>query len=279
MKHTLSTILVLATFAAVPAYGADKETRQMMADIRMLQEQAQQLQNLLGSVSDALMAVNKRLDEQAEANRKGFADQKLTIDTLGRDVAVVREKVDDTIVRVGSLGQEVEALRASVEAINAPVSFGALPEAPLPGPDGAEPPAAAPTAAPAPAVGLSPTRLLYEAKSDYSLARWDLAISGFEAFIKSFPRSDEADDAQLLIGNAYLEDAKYDRAIEAYDVAIRTYPKGNVIPEAYYKKGLAYQSLRQTDRAREAFETVVKTYPESTAAILANQRLQGLGKP
>ena len=51
-----------------------------MADLRMLQEQTQLLQNLIGSVTDALKAVNTRLDQQAEVNRKAFADQKLVVD-------------------------------------------------------------------------------------------------------------------------------------------------------------------------------------------------------
>ena len=66
---------------ARPAAAADKETRQMMADIRILQEQSQQLQNLLTAMTDALKAVNARIDEQTGANRKSFADQKLVIDT------------------------------------------------------------------------------------------------------------------------------------------------------------------------------------------------------
>ena len=88
----------------------------MMADIRMLQEQSQQLQNLIGARSnEALKAVNTRLDEQADANRKAFADQKLVIDNLTSDLRVVREKVDDNNVRVGSLVQEVDALRQAIQ--------------------------------------------------------------------------------------------------------------------------------------------------------------------
>ena len=74
-----------------------------MADLRMLQEQAQLLQNMLGTLTDALKAVNARLDQQAEATRKSAADEKLLIDTLTKDLSIVREKVDDNNVRVGSL--------------------------------------------------------------------------------------------------------------------------------------------------------------------------------
>ena len=60
---------------AAPASAADKETRQMMADIRILQEQSQQLQNLIATMTEALKAVNARIDEQTGTNRKLFADQ------------------------------------------------------------------------------------------------------------------------------------------------------------------------------------------------------------
>ncbi len=54
-----------------------------------MQEQSQLLQNLLGTVTETLKAVNTRLDQQAESNRKAFADQKLVIDNLTNDVRVI----------------------------------------------------------------------------------------------------------------------------------------------------------------------------------------------
>src|SRR5262245_49289934 len=101
---TLAVALVGAS--AAPALAANKEHLQLMADIRMLQKQTQQLQNLLAVLNDALKAVNARIAEQSEAARKGFADQKLIIDTLAGDLRVVREKVDDNNVRLGSITQE-----------------------------------------------------------------------------------------------------------------------------------------------------------------------------
>jgi len=110
--------VALATVFVAPALAADKETRQMMADIRILQEQSQQLQNLIVAVNETIKAVNTRIDEQTGATRKSFADQKLVIDALANDLRVVREKVDDNNVRVGSLGQELDALRQSVTALS-----------------------------------------------------------------------------------------------------------------------------------------------------------------
>src|SRR5438552_5945883 len=100
-NRTSFAILALAIAIAIvtPADAANKEHQQLMADLRMLQEQSQQLQNLIGTVTEALRdtskTVNGKLDQQAEANRKSFADQKLVIDNLSNDVRVVREKLDD----------------------------------------------------------------------------------------------------------------------------------------------------------------------------------------
>jgi tol-pal system protein YbgF len=246
----------------------------------MLQEQSQQLQNLLGRLGDALKAVNQRLDDQGKVNQKSFADQKLIIDTVSKDLAVVREKLDDTNTRVGSISQEVDALRQALQQATVPRQTVAAEPTDGAAAGGApSEPAAAPPAASPIAVGVSPQRLLDGARADYAAGLYDLAITGFRAYITSFPRSDMADDAQVLIGNSYLQDGKFARAIEAYDLAIRTYPTGNAIPDAYYKKGLAHRDLRQLDQARQAFEYVIKTYPQSDATLLARQALTQLVSP
>src|SRR3970040_2989663 len=85
---------------APPLQAANREHEQLMADVRMLQEQTQQLQLLLGTLSETIKAVNSRLDEQAAADRRAFADQKLLVDKPAREVRVVREEVDGSNVRL-----------------------------------------------------------------------------------------------------------------------------------------------------------------------------------
>lgn len=269
--------VALAAASVTPAFAADKETRQMMADIRILQEQSQQLQNLIAAVNETIKAVNARIDEQTGATRKSFADQKVVIDTLANDIRVVREKVDDNNVRVGSLGQELDALRQSVTALSL-----ARPAAPPePDPTASLDPTAQPAPAPpapvgAAAVGSSPQKLLDSALSDYYAGQYDLSIIGFESYVKTFPQSPQASFAQLHVGNSQMQLGKYEPAISAFDVVIRNYPRSNEVPDAYVKKGTALKTLRQTDAAREAFEFVIKNYPDSVAATVAQQRLQEL---
>jgi len=289
MAHRSLHVALLVTIslvAARPAGAANKEQLQLMADIRMLQEQAQQLQVLIGSLNEALKAVNARIDQQTETNRRGFADQKLAGDTLLNDLRVVREKMDDNNVRVGSLTQEVDALRETVQqltiapppaappAIDPTTGLPTTPEA-----TAAAAPPVPPAASPALSAGTSPTRLYSGAYSDYTAGQYDLAAIGFESYVRSFPRSELTDDAQVYVGHSYLQAGKYDKAVEAYDLAIRTYPTGNLIPDAQYKRGVALKSLKQIPRAIEAFELVTRLYPTSDAALLAKQELVSLKQP
>ena len=276
----LAAVIALAALRPVPLGAANKEHQQLMADLRMLQEQAQLLQNLIGTVTDALKAVNTRLDQQAETNRKAFADQKLIVDNLTNDVRVIREKLDDNNVRIGSLTQELDSLRQAMQQLSTrPPAMptetsdaGATPD-----PTGATPPPAGGTSTSG--VGVSPSKLFDAARGDYYAGQYDLAILGFTDFVKTFPKSDSADDAQVNICAAYIADNKPDKAVEACDVAIRNYPAGDKIPEAYYRKGLAMSTLKDTDGARAAWEEVVKKYPDSAEAQLARQGLERLKRP
>lgn len=285
--------VALAFLAAVvqPASAANKEHQQLAADIRMLQEQAQQLQNMVATLNEAIKATNARIDEQTNAMRKAFADQKLLIDTLTSDLRVVREKVDDNNVRISALTQQLDQLRQMLQQMaTRPAPTG--PDATAPPSGGGPAPSSAGGAAGAPTtgtqpptvpppttavnVGASPQQLYDAAWSDYASGQWDLAVQGFQAFIMSFPTSDKAADAQVKICASYLMAGDNQKAADACDVAIRTYPNSNALPEAYYRKGLALQNLKQADAARQAFQQVVTKYPDNPAAILAKQALQRL---
>src|SRR5215471_16573029 len=268
--------VILALLVASPASAANKEHQQLMADLRVLQEQTQLLQNIINTLAEALKAVSARLDQQAETNRKSLADEKLLIDALTKDLNIVREKVDDNNVRVGSLSQEVDALRQLVQQALARQSTSSDSPTTLPAVPGVPPP---PSNNPPPiaSAGASPTATFDHAYSDYTAGLYDIAIDGFEAFLKDFPTATQAPRAQFLIGSAYLNDGKYDKAVEAFDKVVRLYPSDrDRVPEALYQKGIALRSLKQPDQARAAWELVMKNYPDTPAGTMAKQ---ALGKP
>ena len=279
-RRLLPALLVLtaAVLPAAPAAAQSRREMQMMADIRMLQEQTQQMQQQLQAALDAisgqLKAISTRVDDQAGATRKSFADQKLAVDQFGSDLRIVRERIDESNVRITSLSQEVEALRLAIPDMASGVP--ADPNAVPPVSDVQAPNTPAPPVTMSP--GMSPQRLFSTALSDFTAGQWTLCIDGFNTYLKSFARTDNADDAQWYIGECYYSDGKFTEAIDAYNRVITSYPKGDRVPDAYYKMGLALNSQKQPDRAREAFETLTKLYPESELAGLARQRLAAMAR-
>lgn len=257
--------------------GADREHQQMMADLRMLQEQNARLQLLMTSLDEALQHISEKMDAQGDATRRAFADQQLTVNGVAEGVRILRERFDDTNVRISSLSQEIEALRVAIPPM--PPVYTQLmmdPETGLPL-EGASAPAMAPAGAPV-SSGVSPQRMYDTAWADYTNGQWVLSIQGFEAYIDTFPRSELADDAQFYIGQTHYADGAFEDSVDAFERVLLNYPDGDIVPEASYKRGLALDRLGETDRARQAFELVVKNYPDSTMATLAQQALDRLSQ-
>ena len=267
-----SCCLAVALVVALPwptLHAANREQQQMMADLRMVQEQNQQLQLALATLSETIKALNAKLDEQAAASRKVSADQKVVVDTLAGDVRVVKEKLDDTNVRISRMSQEIEALRTAIPQMIAPPTVDAETGTTTPA-EGAQLPSTTPATSTA---GLSPQKLYDTAYADYTSGQWKLAVTGFETFIKAFPRSELADDAQYYIAETLSFDGREDEALAAYDRLIANYPGGDFVPKGYYKRGLVYERLGQRDRAKESWETLVAKFPDSDDARMAKHKL------
>jgi TolA-binding protein len=283
MKKSFSTCaaaLFAWTSVAAPAMAQNREHQQLAAEARMLQEQTQQLAIALATISEALKAMNGRFDEAADANRRNFADQKLAVDNMANDVRVVRERTDDTNLRIATLREELEALRGSVQVIQqlalTPPAVPIDPNAPV-DPNAPAPVTPVPTPLPS-ALGLSPTRLFETAKADYFAGQWSLAISGLEAFLKSFPRSEFSGEAQHYIGESFAAQNRWPDAITAYNLVIQGYPMSSIVPETYYKRGLAQERLGDLLAARASWEAVIAAQPDSDGARLAKQSLDRVAR-
>jgi tol-pal system protein YbgF len=279
MNLPRSTLALAVLAAAAPAVAQNREHQQMSAELRILQEQTQQLALTLAQIGDALKALNGRLDAADQEAQKRFADQKLLIQKLSDDVSAVRERSQDTDTRLRKLADEVEALRSTITSLPSLIS-GAGPAA------SAEPAAANDPNAPAPlppttqasTIGLSPSRMLDTAKSDYFSGSYASAVSGFDSLLRTFPTSEAAAEAQFMLGETYSQQKRYPEAVNAYTAAIQKFPRSMWVPEAYYKRGKAQESLGTPEAARASYEQLLKTYPDTPSAGLAKQALDRLGR-
>ena len=268
----------IGMFPATPA-AADREHQQIMADLRILQEQTLQLQALMNDLGEALKAVNSRIEDQTSLERKAFADGKVQMDTMSGDIRIVREKVDETNVRLGTITQELESIR---QAIPEPGMFQQQPPPSDPGATTGATPGSTPSVAAAPPAvnpGVQPQRLFDSSWADYTAGEYDLAVQGFESYLRAFPRNQRAHEAQLLIAESLAWQKKDMEAVTAYDRVIANYPGSPSVPTAYYKRGMTFERLGESARARESYETLIKQFPETQQAVMAKQRLESVNRP
>ncbi len=269
--------------APTPLAAQNREHQQMAAELRVLQEQQQLLSGALTQVADSIKALAGRIDDATGMTRKGFADQELRVGALSGDLGLIRERTQDTDTRLRSLRDEVDAMRSTLTALQNQLTQ--MAQAPSPSLDPVEisgPTAAPSPAAPAPppssAAGLSPSRMLDSAKSDYFASQWSLALAGFDAILRTFPRTESASEAQFYIGETQFAQSHWNEAVAAYTQVIQNFPGSSNVPEAYFKRGRAYEAMGQVDAARGSWELVVKTYPDTTGASLAKQGLDRLNR-
>jgi tol-pal system protein YbgF len=258
----------------------------MTAELRMLQEQTQQLSLSLAQIADAIKALNTRLDATEQAAQKRFADQELLVKNLNNDLSAIRERTQDTDTRLRSLSDEINALRSTMTSLpsllsqsgGAPSPLGDAPSATAPGATGPGPAGASPSSGGSSTIGLSPSRMLDSARGDYFSGNYQAAITGFEALVKAFPTSEAAGEGYYYLGETYMTQKRYQDAAAAYAQVIQNYRKSSWVPDAYFKRGRALELLGTTDEAKALYEQLVKSYPDTTPAGLASQRLKVLGR-
>ncbi len=100
------------------------------------------------------------------------------------------------------------------------------------------------------------------------------AESAFDSFLKTFPDSELAHNAQYWLAETYYATREFDTAVAAFAVVVEQYPDSSKVPDALLKMGFCNYELEEWDLAKESLSRVQTEYPETTAARLAGQRLE-----
>lgn len=104
--------------------------------------------------------------------------------------------------------------------------------------------------------------------------RYEDAQRALQQFMRSFPSSDYADNAQYWLAETYYVTQDYGRALKEFQVVLDRFPDSRKLPDALLKIGFCNYELKRWDAARKALQAVASQYPETTAARLAEQRLE-----
>jgi tol-pal system protein YbgF len=233
--------------------GMDTKVRSGQVNLRTdIDEVQEQVRRLNGRVEE-----NERMLKRAV--ERDLGDQ----DTMRAGVATMSE-------RLATLESTVEQQQRYLNLPPVQPKQGAAAEQPSP----AVKPGTAPSAAVEPKT--KETELYDKSIALYRDGKYEEAIEGFKAFLKTFPKSDRADNAHFWIGESYMAVKQYEQAILAYQEVIKNYPKGNKVPGALLRQAFAFLEIKDQTSAKLLLNRVVKNYPSSSEAKIAQNKLATL---
>jgi|GEM_PF-1766374 len=111
---------------------------------------------------------------------------------------------------------------------------------------------------------------------------FEKAGSRLQRFIRSFPESSRAVEAQFLTGQCLFELGRYKPAINTFQKAIELNEKGTFAPKAMFMQALSFEELgtdEDIEAAKVFFAELVRIYPKSDDAKRAARKLEALGAP
>jgi tol-pal system protein YbgF len=135
-------------------------------------------------------------------------------------------------------------------------------------------------AAPAPAASGEPAdpakeKLYYDAAFDLIKAKdFDRASQAFAAFLRKYPDSQYAGNAQYWLGEVNLAKGDLQGAGQAFAKVSQLYPKHAKVPDSLYKLADVERRLGHADKVKGILQQVVSQYPGTSAAQLAQRDLQ-----
>lgn len=95
-------------------------------------------------------------------------------------------------------------------------------------------------------------------------------------FVRRYPQSSYASNAQYWLGNAYYAQRDCKKAIAAQQVVATAYPDSAKAPDAMLNIGTCYAELKDKKAATKALKDLIAKYPDSAAAQAAKDRLPSL---
>ncbi len=264
--------LVLLVLSGCALHADVVELNKELKALKGSQEQAVKAQNQL---QDRLKEMENRL-RQAEGHPAGG---------VGDSVAT-QARLDELSARVKDL--EVKVARGEgPAAIPAPGAMAKIPTAPVVEPSKPEPsrqskpvdlgPTAPDSTFTVPGTpDITPTSAFNLAYNDYLNGRYELAVSGFQRFLKDFPTTSLTPSAHYMIGESYYSAKDFPKAMQAFERVVADFSQSEKVPPALFKLGLASAETGDAGKARDYLKRVIEKFPTSEEAKLARNKLAAL---
>jgi tol-pal system protein YbgF len=123
------------------------------------------------------------------------------------------------------------------------------------------------------APGITPTSAFNLAYNDYLNGKYELAVAGFQRFVKDFSGTSLTPNAQYWLGESYYNLKDYGRAIQTFEFLVAEYPGNEKVPASLYKLGLATAETGDLVKSRKSLKRVLEEFPASDESKLAKNKL------
>jgi tol-pal system protein YbgF len=180
---------------------------------------------------------------------------------LGTQVQALADNIDELKSRVAKLNQQVAESQNVLQSLDAKIAGGA----PIPGAGG--------SAGPPPSADV----LYTSALRDLTGGKYDLAWQQFNDYLKYYPETDLASNAQFYLGEILYAQKESEKAIAEYDKVLDNYPKSFKLADARLKKGMALLELGRKTTGQRELREVIRRHPGTEAERRARAELRKLG--
>ena len=268
-------ILVGVLALAQPAWA------QLFGDTTELSRQIQALQQRVDALDARLDARIGKLESAMQQNEQLLGLLK-EVETLKAEIAKLRGQAEVQAHQLETLGKRQNDLYADLDQ-----RIGDIAKAAKPAPEAGLAPASPATPEPTPSAGAaagSPPQLdpLVESRSYetalglFREANYPGAIAGFNGFLKAYPDSALAANAQYWIGYSYYALKDYKTSLAHQQKLVAVYPASPKVPDALLNIAANQIALDNLAGARKTLEEIVAKHPGTNAATLATRRLSAL---
>jgi tol-pal system protein YbgF len=279
-----------------PTGAVSKEMIQLQDSIAQLQAGQQAMRSaidannasmhtLIQQQLDTVNNLSAQMKDLQKSVQESSANDGAKIDTMATQTQGVSDNIQDVQARVGKLAAQMNDMKGTLESIDGRLSGNGVPTTVPSGgaaPSGAAPPASGAGAAPA-GGGLSslpgvPSDTLYQnALRDFTTGKYDLSRQEFGDYVKNFPNTDLASNAQFYLGEISYQQGDFKDAIAQYNLVLGNYPQSYKLAAALLKKALAELELGIKATATRDLKEVVRRFPGSDEARRAQAKLKEIG--
>lgn len=282
-KLTAVVLLTLMVLAPVtPAFAVSKEIIQLQTQVQDLADRMLKMQQSF----DERMGVMRNLVEQSTDNVNKLADgvqnmqrtlqqqntdTQAKIDQVSGQIQTLNDSIDELKARLTKTSKQLEDIQAQQQNLQQQQAQPVAPGTVAPG-------QVMPSAAPQAMVQAPPADSLYNnALRDYNAARYDLALQQFQDYLRYYPTTDLAGNAQFYIADMEYRAGSFEAAVADFDKVLEQFPGGNKAAASQLKKGYSLLELGRKDAGVRELNSLINRYPRSIEATQARERLRKLG--